>query len=282
MGNPVKMIDPDGRWPWTAKWRKNASLLASRTGGESFENEDGSISVDYYSRSDDAMHSVNFRKGANHAGLFDNVGDPGYHFSDHASWGTQFAYWLENNFGQHGEFGPRKGSTAEVVGQEIGAIVYQAHPGSIVAELLTGMEGPQTQTVAGTGASYAMMFITPGGAARGGVSTAAKGGMSEVQLLTRVAQKAEAAIGGTGRFAGTAKHTYAKNLLNRYQSRFGGDLSLGSNYINGPTGRGFLDVVNHQTKTIYDFKFGSAVMCNSQFLKYSNSFPGYGIQIIKP
>ena len=111
---------------------------------------------------------------------------------------------------------------------------------------------------------------------------AAKGGMSEMHLVTRAAQKAEAAIGGSGGVAGTLKHTYSKNLLSRYQSMYGGNLSLGSNYFNGPAGRGFLDAVNHSTKTIYDFKFGNAFMSNSQFLKYSNSFPGYGIQIIKP
>ncbi|MFP9099858.1 hypothetical protein ACLI09_12475 [Flavobacterium sp. RHBU_24] len=95
-------------------------------------------------------------------------------------------------------------------------------------------------------------------------SEVANAGMTELKLLTKVAQKAEAAIGETGNVAGTLKHTYAKNLLIRYQSRFGGNLSLGSNYFNGPTGKGFLDVVNHSTKTIYDFKFGNAVMSNSQ------------------
>lgn len=115
------------------------------------------------------------------------------------------------------------------------------------------------------------------------VEQAAKTGMTDLQLVTRAAQKAETAIGGTGRFAGTAKHTYAKNLLSRYQSIYGDrGLSLGSNYFNGPAGKGFLDVVNHNTMMIYDFKFGNAVMSNSQFLKYSNSFPGYGIQIIRP
>lgn len=93
--------------------------------------------------------------------------------------------------------------------------------------------------------------------------------MTEIQLVTRAAQKAEA-IEGIGSVAGTLKHTYAKNLLRRYQSRFGGDLSLSSNYFNNGIGnRGFLDVVNHSTKTIYDFKFGGAVMHNTQFLKYS-------------
>ena len=108
-----------------------------------------------------------------------------------------------------------------------------------------------------------------------------------MQLVTKAAQKAEAAIGGTGNVAGTLKHTYAKNLLSRYQIRFGGDLSLSSNYFNnnallGAGNKGFLDVVNHTTKTIYDFKFGSAVMNNTQFLKYSRNYPGYGITIIKP
>lgn len=106
--------------------------------------------------------------------------------------------------------------------------------------------------------------------------------MTDLQLLTRAAQKAETAIGGTGRFAGTAKHTYANSLLSRYQSIYGNRGLQFNQYFNGPAGRGFLDVVNHRTMTIYDYKFGSAVMGNSQFLKYSNSFPGYSIQIIRP
>ncbi|MEZ4912416.1 MAG: hypothetical protein R2774_16320, partial [Saprospiraceae bacterium] len=110
-----------------------------------------------------------------------------------------------------------------------------------------------------------------------------RGVMTELQLVTRATQKAETAIGGSGGVAGTLKHTYAKKLLSRYQSRFGGNLSLGSNYFNnGISNRGFLDVVNHSTKTIYDFKFGGAVMNNAQFLKYSRNFEGYSIHIIRP
>jgi len=106
--------------------------------------------------------------------------------------------------------------------------------------------------------------------------SAAKTGMTDLQLVTRAAQKAKAAIGGTGGVAGTLKHTYAKNILSRYQSIYGDKgFSLGSNYFKGPAGKGFLDVVNHKTMTIYDFKFGNAVMSNSQFLKYS-------IQVIRP
>jgi hypothetical protein len=102
------------------------------------------------------------------------------------------------------------------------------------------------------------------------------------QLLTRASQKAESAIGGTGRFAGIAKHTYAINLLGRYQSIYG-DLGLEFNdFFNQAGQRGFLDVVNHNTMTIYDFKFGSAIMSNAQYLKYSGSFPGYVIKIIRP
>ena len=108
-------------------------------------------------------------------------------------------------------------------------------------------------------------------------------GLTNAQLVQNAATKAEAAIGGTGPVAGTAKHTYAKNLLIRYQSIYGDrGLSLGSNYFKGKVGKGYLDVVNHNTKVIYDFKFGNAVMSNAQYLKYSNSFPGYSIQIIKP
>lgn len=110
-----------------------------------------------------------------------------------------------------------------------------------------------------------------------------RAGLTNAQLVQKSAVLAERAIGGKGGVAGTAKHQYAKNLLSRYQSIYGDrGFSLGSNYFNGPAGKGFLDVVNHETMTIYDFKFGNAVMSKSQFMKYSNSFPGYSIQVIKP
>ncbi|GEN73748.1 hypothetical protein CLA01_38200 [Chryseobacterium lathyri] len=68
-----------------------------------------------------------------------------------------------------------------------------------------------------------------------------------MQLVTRAAQKAENAIGGTGRFAGTAKHTYTNNLINRYQKMFG-DRGLETNfYFRKDAGRGYLDVVQHNT-----------------------------------
>lgn len=109
--------------------------------------------------------------------------------------------------------------------------------------------------------------------------------MSELQLVQRAATYANKYVPFTTNagVTGTLKHSAAKRYLHLYQLRTGqSGLSLGSNYFNGPAGRGFLDVVNHNSKMIYDFKFGDAFMSNSQFLKYSNSFPGYGIQIIKP
>jgi RHS repeat-associated protein len=150
-----------------------------------------------------------------------------------------------------------------------------------------------------TGVAHGAIMVMSGGLASGEIggnylirgvgrradfmeNLAAKEGMTDLQLLTRAAQKAENAIGGTGRFAGTAKHTYANNLLNRYQSIYGNRGLQFNQYFNGSAGKGFLDVVNHQTMTIFDYKFGSAVMSSSQFLKYSNSFPGYAIQIIRP
>ena len=112
---------------------------------------------------------------------------------------------------------------------------------------------------------------------------AAKGGLSNAQLVSRAATKAEAAIGGTGRFAGTAKHTYANNLLSRYQSIYGNrGLQFNHYFNNGVGNRGFLDVVDHGSRTIFDYKFGNAVMGSGQYLKYSRNFPGYSIQIIRP
>jgi len=114
-------------------------------------------------------------------------------------------------------------------------------------------------------------------------AVAAKGALSTTQLVQKSATLAERAVGGTGRFAGTAKHTYANNLLSRYQSIYGSRGLQFNNYFNNGVGnRGFLDVVNHGSKTIYDFKFGSATWRSGQLLKYQRNFPGYNIQIIRP
>jgi RHS repeat-associated protein len=110
-----------------------------------------------------------------------------------------------------------------------------------------------------------------------------KGSTSTASLVQKSAVLAERAIGGTGRFAGTAKHTYANNLLRRYQGIYGNrGLEFNSYFNNGVGNRGFLDVINHQTKTIYDFKFGKANWRTGQFEKYQRNFPGYSIEIVRP
>ncbi len=107
-------------------------------------------------------------------------------------------------------------------------------------------------------------------------------GLTNLELVQKAAVLAERAIGGTGRFAGTAKHTYASALLNRYQSMFGNrGLETGLYFNRGVGARGYLDVMDHVNGIIYDFKFGKAVMSNTQYNKYFTAF-GLPIQIIRP
>lgn len=116
--------------------------------------------------------------------------------------------------------------------------------------------------------------------AKGAVRKAA---LTDSELLTKAAQKAEAAVGGSGRFAGTAKHTYANNLITRYQRIYGDRGFRFNQYFNNGVGnRGYLDVINIKTKSIYDYKFGSAIMGNKQFSKYARNFEGHSIEIIRP
>jgi hypothetical protein len=113
-------------------------------------------------------------------------------------------------------------------------------------------------------------------------ATAAKGGLTNPQLVQKSATLAERAIGGTGGVAGTAKHQYANALLNRYQSIYGSRaLETGLYFNKGVGNRGFLDVIDHTNGIIYDFKFGNAVMSPAQFSKYSRNF-GLPIQVIRP
>ena len=78
------------------------------------------------------------------------------------------------------------------------------------------------------------------------------------------------------------KHSYANNLLKRYQ-RIYGDRGLRTNvyFDNGVGNRGFLDVLDRTNGIIYDYKFGNAVMRSSQYNKYFNNF-GLPIEIVRP
>ncbi|MDE2105983.1 MAG: hypothetical protein KGL39_52660, partial [Patescibacteria group bacterium] len=68
----------------------------------------------------------------------------------------------------------------------------------------------------------------------------------------------------TGRFAGTAKHSYAKRLLDRYQSMYGTrGLVTEESWLNGSNqnaagkpGSVRLDVRDTNTNEVYDLDFG--------------------------
>lgn len=111
---------------------------------------------------------------------------------------------------------------------------------------------------------------------------AAKTGFTNSQLVQKSATLAERAIGGQGPVAGTAKHKYATQLLDRYQSIYG-HKGLFPNYSfnNGVGNRGILDVLDKTNGVVYDFKFGKAVMSPAQYTKYFNNF-GLSIQVIRP
>ena len=165
------------------------------------------------------------------------------------------------------------------------AITQKIHQGQ-----LAFLNHPVTKT-----AIHGLVFVATGGiegtaslytAGRSlltrGAGLAAKPALTNAELVQSVATRAENAIGGTGRFAGTAKHTYATNLLERYQSIYGSrGLEVNKFFNNGVGNRGFLDVLDNANGIIYDFKFGNAVMSRAQYTKYWNNF-GLPIQIIKP
>ncbi|MEO0460595.1 MAG: MopE-related protein [Myxococcota bacterium] len=99
---------------------------------------------------------------------------------------------------------------------------------------------------------------TPGGPGGSAVGRAAANRI----LVREVARRAELAVGGTGRFAGTAKHSYSRRLLDRYQSMFGNrgletEVSfLGRQRVPyGTRGSVRLDVFDVNSNIAYDFKF---------------------------
>ncbi|MFB9110376.1 FG-GAP-like repeat-containing protein [Flavobacterium gyeonganense] len=147
---------------------------------------------------------------------------------------------------------------------------------------------PTDDQKAGYYTAMAITFLSPGGAEVGAEKLGAKGIYSFVNkirnniLVTRAAQKAEIAIGKLGGAAGTAKHTYAINLLKRYESRYGSRGLSYNHYFDGKAGKGFLDVYDEANGVIYDFKFGKALMNKAQYEKYTNSFYGATIYIVRP
>jgi hypothetical protein len=89
------------------------------------------------------------------------------------------------------------------------------------------------------------------------IEETASAGLTNLELVQKAATKAESAVGGTGRFAGTDKHNYATKLLDRYQRIYGNrGFEFKVPFNNGPGNRGFLDVLDNINGVIYDWKFG--------------------------
>lgn len=86
---------------------------------------------------------------------------------------------------------------------------------------------------------------------------------TDAQFLTEIATRAEAKIGGVGAVAGTQKHTYAEDLLNRYQRMTGERTNLvtersylgGSPVSRGTAGSARPDVYDPVSGAVYDYKF---------------------------
>lgn len=115
-------------------------------------------------------------------------------------------------------------------------------------------------------------------------------GLTNTELIQFGANEAERIVGGTGRYAGTQKHTYVNALLDRFE-RIDGTRGFQYDVYFGPengNGRGFLDLWDPQNNMIYDFKFGypnktPAMLNNSpQMIRYRNEFTGASSTIIKP
>ena len=121
------------------------------------------------------------------------------------------------------------------------------------------------------GQQFLTAFTAFGSLAAPGSSKPGRGGngWATEDFLQEVAVRAERKIGGTGAVAGTGKHAYAAELIERYQSRFGAvgeGLTTEQSYLGGRyLGRSMnlkgsvrLDVVEGAPATpsaIYDFKF---------------------------
>lgn len=85
---------------------------------------------------------------------------------------------------------------------------------------------------------------------------------TNLQLIQAIATRAEAAIQGTGRVAGTAKHRFAERMLKHYQGMHGqrGLVTEGSwlgrkEVDYGTRGSVRLDVWDSRNNIAYDYKF---------------------------
>ena len=86
--------------------------------------------------------------------------------------------------------------------------------------------------------------------------------LSNEDLVQKAATLAERKVGGTGRVPGTQKHSYAKNLIDRYQSVYGDrGLRTETSWKNhrqvsyGTKGSARIDVLDTANNCAYDYKF---------------------------
>jgi RHS repeat-associated protein len=103
------------------------------------------------------------------------------------------------------------------------------------------------------------------------------------QLLQEIATRAEQKVGGWGAVAGTRKHTYARRLLDRYQSLFGSrGLETEVSFLNGvrvpygTAGSVRLDVLEAGAQTAFDYKFvlNPPGLRTGQVTRILNNVPG--------
>ena len=86
--------------------------------------------------------------------------------------------------------------------------------------------------------------------------------------------------GATAREIGTAKHVYAKDVLDRYQSMYGNrGLVTESSWLGGETatygtkGSARLDVLDMNSGAVWDYKFGLTPMSAAQRAKITLQGP---------
>lgn len=130
-----------------------------------------------------------------------------------------------------------------------------------------------------------------GGVAPNGKACSCNGSTnpSNADLIQAIATRAEARIGGRGPVAGTYKHKYAQQLLDRYQGIYGSrGLVTEQDYLAGrpvprgtPGGTARPDVYDPATGIVYDYKFTTKppALTQKQIDLNANNVPGIAYTI---
>lgn len=92
------------------------------------------------------------------------------------------------------------------------------------------------------------------------------GKLKKITILKRIGEAAEESIGGTGHVAGTKKHKYAEDLIERYQTLVEDTGLECSVTLKNEQGRIVykLDVYDPESGVIYDYKFGYKYLTEEQ------------------